>query len=82
MIAEANSTRYGLAAYAWTNDLRIAQRVAERLDFGMVGINDWSPQGVEVPFPGWKESGIGQESGPEGLLEYLETKVVSTGIAS
>jgi acyl-CoA reductase-like NAD-dependent aldehyde dehydrogenase len=80
VIEQANSTRYGLAAYAWTNDLGTAQRVAERLEFGMVGINDWAPQATEAPFPGWKESGIGQESGPEGLAEYLETKVVSTGI--
>ncbi len=79
-IAQANDTRYGLAAYAWTNDLRVAQRVAEHLEFGLVGINDWSPQATEAPFPGWKESGIGQESGPEGLLEYLETKVISTGV--
>ena len=81
VIAQANSTRYGLAAYAWTNDLRIAQRVAEHLEFGLIGINDWSPQATEAPFPGWKESGVGQESGIEGLLEYLETKVISTGIA-
>jgi acyl-CoA reductase-like NAD-dependent aldehyde dehydrogenase len=81
VIADANSTRYGLAAYAWTNDLRVAQQVAERLEFGLLGINDWSPQATEAPFPGWKESGVGQESGPEGLLEYLETKVVSTGVA-
>ena len=81
VIAQANSTRYGLAAYAWTNDLRIAQRVAEHLEFGLIGINDWSPQATEAPFPGWKESGVGQESGTEGLLEYLETKVISTGVA-
>ena len=81
VIAQANSTRYGLAAYVWTNDLRIAQRVADHLEFGLLGINDWSPQATEVPFPGWKESGVGQESGPEGLLEYLETKVVSIGVA-
>ncbi len=80
VIAQANDTRYGLAAYAWTNDLRIAQQVAEHLEFGLLGINDWSPQATEAPFPGWKESGTGQESGPEGLMEYLETKVISTGI--
>ena len=80
VLAQANSTRYGLAAYAWTNDLHTAQRAAERLEFGLIGINDWSPQATEAPFPGWKESGIGQESGPEGLAEYLETKVISLGI--
>ena len=78
-IARANDTRYGLAAYVWTNDLRTALRAAERLEFGLVGVNEWTPQGSEVPFPGWKESGIGRESGAEGLEEYLETKVVAFG---
>ncbi len=78
-IALANRTPYGLAAYAFTNDLRTAVRVAERLEFGMVGINEWLPHGVETPFPGWKQSGQGMESGAEGLAEYLETKVVGIG---
>jgi acyl-CoA reductase-like NAD-dependent aldehyde dehydrogenase len=75
----ANSTRYGLAAYVWTNDLRNAIRTAERLEFGMIGVNEWAPQSVEVPFVGWKESGIGREAGSEGLEEYLETKLISMG---
>src|SRR5271170_2300455 len=66
-IEMANRTRYGLAAYVWTNDLRTAIRTAERLEFGMVGVNEWAPQSTEVPFSGWKESGIGRESGAEGL---------------
>jgi succinate-semialdehyde dehydrogenase len=78
-VARANDTRYGLAAYVWTNDLRTAMRASERLEFGLVGVNDWTPQGTEVPFPGWKESGMGRESGLEGLEEYLETKVVAIG---
>ena len=78
-IAIANSTRYGLSAYVWTRDLHAALRTAERLEFGMVGVNEWFPQGTEVPFPGWKESGIGNESGAEGLNEYLEPKVISLG---
>ena len=78
-IEMANCTRYGLAAYVWTSDLRSAFRAAERLEFGMVGINEWSPQSTEVPFTGWKESGIGRESGAEGLDEYLETKLVTFG---
>lgn len=78
-IEMANSTRYGLAAYIWTNDLRAAIRTAERLEFGMVGVNEWTPQSTEVPFAGWKESGIGRESGAEGLDEYLETKVIAFG---
>ena len=75
----ANRTRYGLAAYVWTNDLRAAVRTAERLEFGMVGVNEWAPQSTEVPFTGWKESGIGRESGAEGLDEYLETKLIAFG---
>jgi acyl-CoA reductase-like NAD-dependent aldehyde dehydrogenase len=78
-IEMANRTRYGLAAYVWTNDLRAAIRTAERLEFGMVGVNDWTPQSTEVPFAGWKESGIGRESGAEGLDEYLETKLIAFG---
>src|SRR5581483_2390290 len=73
-IATANATRYGLAAYVWTNNLRVATRAYERLEFGLIGVNDWTPFATEVPFPGWKESGIGRESGLEGLEEYLETK--------
>ncbi len=48
----ANRTRYGLSAYVWTNDLRSAIRTAERLEFGMIGVNEWTPQSTEVPFAG------------------------------
>jgi succinate-semialdehyde dehydrogenase / glutarate-semialdehyde dehydrogenase len=78
-IALANGTRYGLAAYVWTNHLPTALRVAERLEFGLVGVNEWTPQATEAPFAGWKESGIGRESGAEGLEEYLETKLIAIG---
>jgi acyl-CoA reductase-like NAD-dependent aldehyde dehydrogenase len=75
----AKRTRYGLSAYVWTRDLHAAIRTAERLEFGMIGVNEWTPQSTEVPFPGWKESGIGRESGAEGLDEYLESKVIALG---
>jgi len=78
-IAIANRTRYGLCAYVWTKDLWTAIRAAERLEFGIVGVNEWAPQSTEVPFAGWKESGIGRESGAEGLEEYLETKLIALG---
>ena len=78
-VAMANGTRYGLAAYVWTNDVRTAIRASERLEFGMVGVNEWTPQTVEAPFVGWKESGLGREAGLEGLEEYLETKLVAIG---
>lgn len=76
----ANSTPYGLAAYVWTNNINDAFYFSERLEFGMVGINEWAPHGTEAPFGGWKQSGIGHESGSEGLYEYMEKKLVSWGI--
>ena len=78
-IAAANSTRYGLAAYVFTNDLQAAMHAYERLDFGMIGINEWNPQATESPFSGRKDSGIGHECGAEGLHDNLETKLVSFG---
>lgn len=75
----ANQTEHGLASYLWTNDLRTARETAAALEFGMVGVNDWAPFATEGPFTGWKESGIGSESGTEGLNEYLETKLVAIG---
>jgi acyl-CoA reductase-like NAD-dependent aldehyde dehydrogenase len=78
-IAAANATRYGLAAYVFTNDLAAAIKAYERLDFGMVGINEWAPQAAEAPFPGRKDSGLGLESGREGVHDNLETKLVSFG---
>ena len=78
-IALANATRYGLAAFVFTNDLAAAVRCAERLDFGMVAINEWAPHATEAPFAGRKDSGLGHEGGREGLLDNLETKLVSLG---
>jgi len=79
VIEWANDTEYGLASYAFTNHIKTANFYAENLEFGMVGINEWAPQGTELPFSGWKSSGIGHESGSEGLKEYLELKLVSYG---
>lgn len=76
----ANGTPYGLAAYVWTNNINDAFYYAESIEFGMVGINEWAPHGTEAPFGGWKQSGIGHESGSEGLYEYMEKKLVSWGI--
>jgi acyl-CoA reductase-like NAD-dependent aldehyde dehydrogenase len=78
-IAAANSTRYGLAAYVFTNDLNAAIKCSEQLDFGMIGINDWAPQSVEGPFAGRKDSGVGHECGREGLYDNLETKLIAFG---
>ncbi|GIU91822.1 MAG: NAD-dependent succinate-semialdehyde dehydrogenase [Acidimicrobiia bacterium] len=70
----ANSTEHGLAAFVWTHRLEQAHRISERLEYGLVGINDWYPVTPEAPFGGFKQSGIGRESGMEGLYEYLEVK--------
>ena len=78
-VAAANATRYGLAAYVFTNDLTAAMRCYERLEFGMIGVNEWAPQATEAPFAGRKDSGLGHESGREGLLDNLETKLVAFG---
>ena len=76
-IAEANNTIYGLAAYVMTNDLSTAIRMAEGLEYGIIGINDPVPSTVQSPFGGMKQSGIGREGGHEGIEPYLETKAVS-----
>ena len=73
-IDHANSTQYGLAAYLYTRDLSKAIRIAERLDVGMVGVNDTRIAAVEAPFGGVKLSGIGREGGREGLAAFMETK--------
>ena len=80
IIAEANNTPYGLAAYVFTNDLTIATRMAEGLEAGIIGINDPVPATPQCPFGGMKESGLGRELGVEGLDAYLETKYVSVGL--
>ena len=78
----ANASEYGLAAYAYTRDLSRAFRVAEALEYGIVGINDGLPSAgaPHVPFGGMKNSGVGREGGHWGLEEYLETKFVSLGV--
>ncbi|CAN5797117.1 NAD-dependent succinate-semialdehyde dehydrogenase [soil metagenome] len=79
VIAMANDTEYGLAAYLFTNNIRTAMLASEQLHFGMVGINEWTPHGTEAPFGGWNQSGQGHESGSEGLYEYMEKKLISVG---
>lgn len=79
VVKKANETPYGLAAYIWTENLKNAIYLSEKLEFGMVGINEWAPHATEAPFGGWKQSGIGHESGSEGLYEYMEKKLISIG---
>lgn len=82
VIAAANNTRYGLAAYVFTNDLTVMWRMAEGLEAGIIGVNDPVPATPQCPFGGMKESGLGRELAHEGLEAYLETKYVSIGLRS
>ena len=80
VIAAANNTRYGLAAYVFTNDLSVMWRMAEGLEAGIIGVNDPVPAMPQCPFGGMKESGLGRELAHEGLEAYLETKYVSIAL--
>lgn len=75
VIAMANDTAYGLAAYIYTQNLARALRTFEQLQFGIIGINDINPTSAAAPFGGMKESGLGREGAREGIEEYLETKL-------
>ncbi|MCW2387776.1 succinate-semialdehyde dehydrogenase/glutarate-semialdehyde dehydrogenase [Sphingobium sp. B11D3B] len=79
MIAEANRLPYGLAAYSWTDDVKLQRRVAREVETGMLGINSVAIGGADSPFGGVKWSGHGHEDGPEGLHACLVTKVVHEG---
>nr|MBP8280716.1 aldehyde dehydrogenase family protein [Aeromonas sp.] len=78
-IAIANDTPYGLAAYFYGRDIARVWRVAEQLEYGMVGINEGIISTELAPFGGIKESGLGREGAAEGLEEYLETKYLCFG---
>jgi succinate-semialdehyde dehydrogenase/glutarate-semialdehyde dehydrogenase len=79
-ITEANNTEYGLVAYVYTRDVKRAIRVAERLETGMVGLNQGMVSNAAAPFGGIKQSGFGREGGVEGINEYLETKYVAVNM--
>ena len=76
-VALANDTPFGLAAYVFTENVDRALGVADRLEAGMVGINQGLVSNVAAPFGGIKHSGMGREGGPEGIEEYLETKYLA-----
>ena len=79
-INKANSTEYGLASYAFTNDMSRMWKLAEHLEAGTIGINDTVPATSQCPFGGLKQSGWGRELGMEGLDAFLETKHISLGV--
>ncbi|KAL4437189.1 hypothetical protein ABPG75_004328 [Micractinium tetrahymenae] len=76
----ANDTQYGLAAYFYTKDLSRAWLVAERLQYGMVGVNEVAITSEVAPFGGLKQSGIGREQSKYGLAEFQDIKTVCLGI--
>ena len=76
-IAAANDTEFGLVAYVYTRDIKRAFRVCEKLQTGMIGLNQGLVSNAAAPFGGVKASGFGREGGKEGIDEYLEIKYVA-----
>ncbi len=76
----ANSTPYGLAAYAYSRDLSRSFRITESLDFGIIGINSGRISAAQAPFGGMKESGFGREGGRYGIEDYLVLKYTAIAI--
>jgi len=79
-ISQANDTPFGLSAYFYSRDVSRVLRVAEKLEFGIIGANDALPSTAQAPFGGVKQSGLGREGGPTGIDEYLELKYLSLGL--
>ena len=78
VVARANATEYGLVAYIYSRDVRRGMGIAERLEFGMIGLNRGLVSDPAAPFGGVKQSGLGREGGKEGLREFQETQYIST----
>jgi len=77
VIRRANDTEYGLVAYVFSEDMKRALQVCERLDYGMVGLNRGLVSDPAAPFGGTKQSGLGREGGHEGMHEFMETQYIS-----
>jgi aminomuconate-semialdehyde/2-hydroxymuconate-6-semialdehyde dehydrogenase len=73
-LADANSTRYGLAANLWTENISRVQRLSRNLQFGIVWVNTWMMRDLRTPFGGVKDSGVGREGGAEALRFFTEPK--------
>jgi len=79
VIGLANDTEFGLACYFYTRDIGRAWRVAEALEYGIVGINEGIISTEVAPFGGVKQSGIGREGSKYGIEEYVEIKYLCMG---
>ena len=79
VIAMANDTEFGLAAYFYSRDIGRVWRVAERLEYGIVGINEAIISNEMAPFGGIKESGSGREGSKYGMDDYLDIKYLCMG---
>jgi succinate-semialdehyde dehydrogenase / glutarate-semialdehyde dehydrogenase len=79
-IRAANDTEFGLVSYLYTKDLSRAIRLSERLEAGMVGLNQGMVSNAGAPFGGVKQSGLGREGGTVGIDEYLEIKYVAMNV--
>ncbi len=80
VIAMANDTEFGLASYFYARDLSRVWKVAEALEYGMVGVNTGLISTAEAPFGGVKASGIGREGSKYGIDEYLTLKYVCLSV--
>lgn len=80
VIARANNTEFGLSGAVFTNDVRCAHRVANRIQAGIVWINDYNVTPPEVPFGGYKQSGIGRENGLQAIEHYTQLKTIYTNL--
>ncbi|NP_001040475.1 mitochondrial aldehyde dehydrogenase [Bombyx mori] len=81
VVERANNSEYGLAAAVFTKDLDKANYFVQRLRAGTIWVNDYNVFGNQVPFGGFKQSGLGRENGPYGLRNYLEVKAVVVKLA-
>ncbi len=79
VVADANDTEYGLVTYVYTQDMTRSLRVCERLETGMIGLNQGMVSNPAAPFGGVKASGLGREGGKVGIDEFLETKYIAIG---